>query len=311
MQHLMDNSLAASTSRHYHQAFNKFNSFCQSNSLYQSSNTLEENLLLYCTHLSSTASYSNIKIHISAIKHHYNLKNMLPQDTTFPRLYTLLRGIKRTCSSKKNPKRIPITITTLKTLYQRLQQSRNFSETDKRMLWAAFTTAFFGFLRASEFTSPSAKTYHEHNTLLVQDIKIANDIAHINIKQSKTDPFRSGCIIKLAAVGSSVCAVSALHHHLHSHPTGTGPLFTFNNKTFLTRRKLNEILKTLLQPTPDKPISSHSFRIGAATTANAAGISTVTIQQLGRWASDAYKAYTRITDTIICQTAHTLANHKT
>ena len=42
-------------------------------------------------------------------------------------------------------------------------------------------------------------------------------------------------------------------------------------------------------------ISSHSLRIGAATAAAAAGIPHATIQVLGRWTSDAYKSYVRMT----------------
>ena len=37
--------------------------------------------------------------------------------------------------------------------------------------------------------------------------------------------------------------------------------------------------------------NTHSFRIGAATKANRAGISELHIKALGRWQSDAYQRY--------------------
>ena len=43
-------------------------------------------------------------------------------------------------------------------------------------------------------------------------------------------------------------------------------------------------------------MSTHSFRIGAATTAAAAGHPRWLIQAMGRWTSDCYKVYLRIPD---------------
>ena len=70
------------------------------------------------------------------------------------------------------------------------------------------------------------------------------------------------------------------------HPTKYGPLFTFQNRKFLTRRDINKALKMHLNlPT----VSSHSFRIGAATTA------AIT----GHWTSDSFRAYIRIPNSTI------------
>ena len=80
--------------------------------------------------------------------------------------------------------RLPITIDLLRTLKQQIRIS-NFSLLEQRLLWAAFTTAFYGFLQVSEFTSSSSDT----TTLRWSDISLSSSTLTISLRQSKTDPF--------------------------------------------------------------------------------------------------------------------------
>ena len=142
------------------------------------------------------------------------------------------------------------------------------------MLWAFFTTALFGFLRSSEFCSPTSSAFSATSTILVKDVQLTDAVAKIVIKISKADPFRNGNEIILAASNSSICPLRALRNHPRSCTRPDAPLFTFTDNTFLTRHSLSNLLKSLLRPTcPDiGRYSSHSFRIGAATTAAAADV---------------------------------------
>jgi hypothetical protein len=81
------------------------------------------------------------------------------------------------------------------------------------MLWAAFCTGFFGFLRAGEFTCPSREAFAEH-MLSPRDVAVDSHTAPthltIHLKQSKTDPFSMGTTLHVGATGDTLCPVTAL-----------------------------------------------------------------------------------------------------
>ena len=79
-----------------------------------------------------------------------------------------------------------------------------------------------------------------------------------------------------------------------------GPLFVRSNGVPLTRAVFTERLRQLLaQAGIAGHFGSHSFRIGAATTAGLAGVPDHMIQTLGRWNSSAYLAYIRTPRTLL------------
>ena len=168
------------------------------------------------------------------------------------------------------------------------------------MLWAAACTGFFGFLRAGEFTVPSASSYDKEVHLnlhdLATDSHICPSLFRVRLKQSKTDPFRQGADIYLGATGATICPVRALWSYLAKRGPAPGPLFVFNSGTPLTRTALVDHLHQALQHSAFEPnlYNGHSFRIGAATTAAKAGIEDSLIQTLGRWKSAVYLAYIKI-----------------
>ena len=73
------------------------------------------------------------------------------------------------------------------------------------------------------------------------------------------------------------------------------PLFCFSNGRPLTRFRLLKHLRHQLQQASYHPhrFNTHSFRISGATSVVEAGASQATIQQLGRWCSQAYRCYIR------------------
>jgi len=75
--------------------------------------------------------------------------------------------------------------------------------------------------------------------------------------------------------------------YLARRGTHTGPLFLMENGQGLTRQYFCTAINAILTEL-QLIYNSHSFRIGAATTAAQANIPEAYIKTLGRWQSDAY-----------------------
>ena len=116
---------------------------------------------------------------------------------------------------------------------------------------------------------------------------------HVRIKGSKTDQLRQGMTIVVGITSSHICPVKAVLAYIACRGFKPGPLFCHLDGSPLTRSQLLCRLRATLTKAGVKcdNFSGHSFRIGAATTAAAKGIS---IQTLGRWRSDSFKCYIRM-----------------
>ena len=303
-QYYLAMSIAPSTRRNYSSAVDTYNRFCNQHQLTPFP-PHEQTLILFATHIASFSSHSNVKLHLSGIKHHAIIHNYYIPFRDYLRLYLLMRGIKRSQGrSRSLPKRLPITPSLLRIIKDNLFNSSRLFE-DKIMIWAAITTAFFGFLRISEYTSHKKSAHDPSTTLLFTDIAISNHSAAVHIKTSKTDPFRHGVTVRLQENNTDICPVHALRAYIAIHPTQTGPLFRFRNNSFLTRSDINKILKSTSNDAAN--ISSHSLRIGAASTAAAMGYPKYLIQSMGRWSSDCFRRYIRISDNTIRNASRAMA----
>ena len=169
------------------------------------------------------------------------------------------------------------------------------------LMWAACYLAFFGLLRCNEFTVPSQTRYNPAVHLSYSDIAVDDcdnpSLVVISIKQSKTDPLRKGTNITLGATQDSLCPVKALMPYLAKRGSHPGPLFICEDQRFLTQSAFRSHLMALLDKLglEKSHYNTHSFRIGAATSAEAAGLTESQIKTMGRWRSDAYRRYIKPT----------------
>lgn len=211
-------------------------------------------------------------------------------------LYYTLRGIRRIQgNSLTRPPRSPITVSHLWSLYAFIESS-HFSPHDKSLWRCLVVVAFFGLLRVSEFTCSGI--FYPTLHLAPSDISFneAFSIMYVNIKGSKTDPFKSGCVIRLAAIPRhTLCPVNAMRTFLAARGSSRGPLFTLSSGSHISRSLVQYFLYMALPGVPN--IRTHSFRIGGASAALAAGAPDALIRVMGRWSSDCYTRYIRVSDT--------------
>ena len=116
----------------------------------------------------------------------------------------------------------------------------------------------------------------------------------IYLKVSKTDNFRSGVTLSIGGTGSHICPVTAMTRYISILSSNlSGPLFRTESGKPLTRRVYTSLTRDLLKTmgVNAKHYASHSFRIGAATSAGAANMQPWLIKTLGRWTSDCYERY--------------------
>lgn len=260
--------------------------------------TSETVLTYFAVFLAQTVNPGTIKVYLAAVRHLHLINGFDLPVNKFTRLQYVLRGIKRV-KGVTTRVRLPITLVHLK-LFYRLLHSRTVPLLDERMLWAAISLAFFGFLRIGEMTCPRQFDSSVH--LTKSDISfhpngISSKSLHmsVKIKVSKTDPFRSAVTITIGANDSVFCPVMAMKNYLSKSTSLVGPLFQYSNGTPLSRSQFTKELRLFLSQGGYNSYnySGHSFRIGAATTAASRSLPHWLIQTLGRWSSDCYLRYIR------------------
>ena len=204
------------------------------------------------------------------------------------KLKFILKGWCRTTKINMQIRR-PITYSTLKLIKQRMRTECTLSGQDKLMLWSAFTLAYYGFLRVSEYTTTSRNV--NQASLLLSDLILKPGHLLLLVRKDKTNQCGFPICLKLKITLKSCCPVRAFIKYCHGRTKSDqhSICFVFEDGKFLTRQNVNYWLKVIL----GGGFSSHSFRIGAATSAQNDGWTTEQIRTAGRWKSNVYMKYIR------------------
>lgn len=233
---------------------------------------------------------TTITTYMSAIGHQHKLTGVLDTTNSF-----LIQKLMQ--ASKYNKKvhdiRLPITEQLLLSLCQAVDFT--VDNAFKKLLFRTMmSVAFWGFFRVGELTDASIRildvSFNVSHGLVSQAIISLHKYKH----NRGGTPFQ---VVLDPATNPSVCPVQLLVAYIQHRGSTAGPLFIFRDGTAVNRLWFNTQLDVAvrfcgLDPTRYK---SHSFRIGAATTAALKGLSDAQIRFKGRWHSDAFKQYIRPT----------------
>lgn len=282
-----------------------------------------ETLCLWVTWLAQRLrTFATCKVYLAAvINRHAEMGLPHPLVDAPHILDRTLAGIKRASANASKPK-LPITTSMLRLMLPdlRLQLRRD------ALLWAMMWTATAGLLRISEFTGAAngdtdrlprmqqltlydsgGTAYSMQQLRAAAAPRAALRYASLHLNASKTDPFRTGVDIIIAAPAalSALSAYAALCSAVSVLPSA--PLFAFEDGMPITRRWLMAQVDGLLRSIRCNPraYSSHSFRKGGAVSLQELGVEDSIIRRTGRWRSDAFHLYVRdaSTDSLIAASA--------
>lgn len=195
--------------------------------------------------------------------------------------------------------RLPITPSILQQIVNSLQFTTK-SDFLRKLFKAMFVLAFCAFLRIGEITKTSSPVQH---FLLFSNVTLGSlhnknfiDITIPHFKHSKSNNTTLRIYENLGNL--QLCPYQSLLNYLHQrrHKLGSEPLFSFMDGAPVSRAYFSQQLKEVLAfcNLNFQQFHTHSFRIGAASTAAALGFSELQIQTMGWWHSTAFKKYIRI-----------------
>ena len=168
-----------------------------------------------------------------------------------------------------------------------------FSGFESLLFRTAFVLAFHGALRISELLPKSKRG---GSGILVDHVRVDPTGIQLWLSRSKTDALGKGVGIRLAANNDkSICPVDTVSRFLSIRPPVPGLFLVHQNGGPLTKYQFDAVLHKCLKNLglQNMRISSHSFRIGAASEAARRGVCESAIKEMGRWKSNCFRIYVR------------------
>ena len=291
LQRLLNAALAPGSRAAYQRSWRAFSFFCSEHHLAFNLPIQPCTLALFISHLTGQGyAPTTVSAHVSAIAYVHKLNNW--QDPSASFLVQKLLGASYKLNRQPDCRRPidkPMLIQLITALDHTVENSQSII-----LFKAMFSLAFHALLRIGEMTVQS-HSQHNPNLLRIEHVHLGQASLTVTFLAYKHNTGRPFSLLIHATPGQPTCPLAHVRTYTAIRGLVPGPLFVDSRGQPVTRAHFNEQLKHALRfrNYPLDQFSSHSFRIGAATTAAAQGTPDNQIQQMGRWRSDAFKKYIR------------------
>lgn len=273
---------------------NKYRKFCQLLQI-QPFPISEQNLCRYMAFLTFTlTSADSVMNYLSGLRklHAYA---RVPMPSFSPYVDTVYAGIKRLLAHHIQQAE-PITPQILK----RMALLVNRSHPKQVVIFTAIVVGFYLFLRSSNLTCKTQTSFDPRKNLTRQDIRLAQQLALIEIRWSKTiQYFQKKLLMPIIPIlDKDICPLNWLRAMVSLVPASPQhPAFCYPNRhgslVPLTYRVLSDQLKNWVQllNLPAHRYTCHGIRRGGATFAFESNLAAESIKLLGDWVSDSFRRY--------------------
>ena len=240
---------------------------------------------------------STVNTYVSAIEYFHRLAGLRDPTKTFY-ISEMLKGYGKV--GYKLDSRLPIT---LPILVRIMEVSECFCVTQYEFLMfkAMCAMAFFAFLRIGEITV-SRRDSVSGNLLQLDQVSRQHsgkgNVVSLIITFTRYKHNYNQIPFSIVLTRQpKACPVQSFLDYVTVRGTEDGPLFINQDGSPVLRSEFSRTLSSVIQLCNLDPnrYKGHSFRIGAATYAAEQGLPDTKIRQLGRWKSDAFEKYIRIT----------------
>ena len=304
-------SLSTSTWTSYKVCWNMFCDFCSRSSIAPSLPVSLDNLLNFVQYLAETRQLKeqSIRSYISALRYLHKLNRVKTTVFDSPFLQILYQGVKNhqaTYDTSGNSRRV-VTWEVLLLLGHLLFTSNTLHDFDKQTIWTLCLVAFFGSCRMGELIVDSPYIYNVTSFITWEKIRVLskhNYTILISLPKVSEDP--RGFVLNLFEyTDEKYCPLRNIDKVLRNatsqgSPSYGQPVFVLFSGKLVTKSFMNRLLHTLLTPYFPPHLGTftcHSFRAGIPSIMASCPekFSEEETKLAGRWASNAYKRYTRLT----------------